>query len=60
MCSARSVRHRGWADRRGVLLSDVVPGPRGIVAGQLGVVSSFLLSWCAAFLMRSVLDGSVE
>jgi len=26
-----------------VLLSGVVPGPRGIVAGQSGVVSSFLI-----------------
>jgi len=26
-----------------VLLSSVVPGPRGIVAGQSGVVSSFLM-----------------
>ena len=25
------------------LLSSVVPGPRGIVAGQSGVVSSFLM-----------------
>jgi uncharacterized protein YqgC (DUF456 family) len=32
----------GWAVRRGVLLGDVVPGPRGVVAGQSGVVSSFL------------------
>ena len=28
---------------RRVLLSGVVPGPRGIVAGQSGVLSSFLI-----------------
>jgi len=28
---------------RRVLLSGVVPGPRGIVAGQSGVVSSFFV-----------------
>ena len=28
---------------RRVLLSDVVPGPRGIVTGQSGIVSSFLI-----------------
>ena len=60
MCSARSTRDRGWAVRRGVLLNDVVPGPRGIVAGQSSVVFSFLLSLCVAFLMRPVLDESVE
>jgi hypothetical protein len=33
---ARSTKSRGLAVRRGVLLGDVVPGPRGIVAGQSG------------------------
>jgi hypothetical protein len=44
MFSARSTRRRGGAVRRGLLLAEVVPGPRGIVTRQLDVVSSFLLS----------------
>jgi hypothetical protein len=40
----RRVVPGGWAVRHDVLLGDVVPGRRGIVAGQSGVVSSFLLS----------------
>ena len=41
--------------------SGAVPGPRGIVAGQPGVVSSFLLvrSGCP-LLMYSLLDESVN
>ena len=43
------------------LLRGVVPGPRDIVAGQLGVVSSFLIVWTGrSFLMCSLLDERVE
>jgi hypothetical protein len=43
------------------LLSGVVPGPRGIVAGQPGVVSSFLVGWSSyAILMHSLLKKSIE
>jgi hypothetical protein len=43
------------------LLSGVVPGPRGILAAQSGVVSSFLIVWSdRSFLMCSLLDGRVE
>jgi hypothetical protein len=54
-CGARSTWHRDRAVRPGVLLGDVVPGPRGIVAGQSGVVSSFL-SWCCLFLLWALTE----
>jgi hypothetical protein len=34
-----------------LLLSGVVPGPRGIVAGQSGVASSFLMCLVRLFLL---------
>jgi hypothetical protein len=49
--SARSTWHHDRVGRPGVLLGDVLPGPRGIVAGR----SYFLL-----VLMLVLLDMSVE